>query len=178
MVGGRKMHNGINDRMIFWIKRQLLLKGRMLKYGIVGCSGIAVNLGTMALFLTIGLGRGWVPSAVASVVSTSGNFIFHNCWTFADRQHQGLRLVRGFLSFAIISTIGIFITTEFYVSFTRVASHLAIVTSHLGKLRIPLTCQFAAILLGACASYLLNGAFTWPRTRPNASEDAMQVQET
>jgi putative flippase GtrA len=171
------MHNGINDRMIFWIKRLLLLKGRLLKYVIVGCSGIAVNLGTMALFLSTGFGRGWVPSAIASVVSTSGNFIFHNCWTFADRQHQGMRLLRGFLSFALISTIGIFITTEFYVSFTRVASHLAILNSHLGKLGIPLTCQFAAILLGACMSYLLNGAVTWPRVQPQPSADVAQVTE-
>ena len=171
------MHNGNNNRIVGWLKGQVLLNGRMLKYGIVGCAGIGVNLGTMALCLSIGFGRGWVPSAVASVVSTSGNFIFHNCWTFSDRQHQGLRLVRGFLSFAIISTIGIFITTEFYVSFTRVASHLAIVTSHLGKLGIPLTCQFAAILLGACMSYLLNGAVTWPRVQSQPSADVAQVIE-
>jgi putative flippase GtrA len=166
------------NKMILWIKSRLLLNGRMLKYGIVGFSGIAVNLGTMALFLTIGLGRGWVPSAVASVVSTSGNFIFHNCWTFSDRQHQGMRLVRGFLSFALVSTIGIFVTTEFYLNFTRTASHFAIVTSHLGKLGIPLTCQFVAILLGACASYLLNGAFTWPRTKSQSSVQVTQAQET
>jgi len=171
------MHNGTNDRMILLIKRQILFKGRMLKYGVVGCSGIAVNLGTMALFLTIGLGRGWLPSAVASVVSTSGNFIFHNCWTFVDRQCQGMRLVRGFLSFALISTIGIFITTEFYVSFTRAASHLAILNLHLGKLGIPLTCQFAAILLGACMSYLLNGAVTWPRVQSQPSANVAQVIE-
>lgn len=173
----KKADNGINDSMILWINRRLLLNARMLRYGIVGCSGIAVNLGTMALCLNIGFGRGWVPSAIASVVSTCGNFIFHNCWTFSDRQHQGLRLVRGFLSFAIISTIGIFITTEFYVSFTRLASHLAIVTSHLGKLGIPLTCQFAAILLGACMSYLLNGAVTWPRVQSQPSADVAQVTE-
>ena len=160
------------------VKRRLLLNGRMLKYGIVGCTGIGINLGTMALFLTIGIVRGWVPSAMASVVSTSCNFIFHNWWTFSDRQHQGLRLVRGFLSFAFISTIGVFITTEFYVIFTRFASHLAIVSSHRGKLGIPLSCQFAAILLGACMSYLLNGAFTWPRAQSKTAGEIVQVQES
>ena len=159
------------------VRRRLLLNGRMLKYGIVGCTGIAVNLGTMALFLTIGVGRGWVPSAIASIVSTSCNFTFHNCWTFSDRQHQGLRLVRGFLSFALISTLGILVTTEFYVILTRFASRLTIVNSHLGKLGMPLTCQFAAILLGACMSYLLNEAFTWPRTQSRAAGEIVQVQE-
>jgi len=171
------MHDRTNAT-IAPVKRRLLLNGRMLKYGIVGFTGIGVNLATMALFLTIGVGRGWVPSAIASVVSTSCNFIFHNCWTFSDRQHQGLRLVRGFLSFALISTIGVVITTEFYVIFTRFASHFAIVNSHLGKLGIPLTCQFAAILLGACMSYLLNGAFTWPRTQSKAGGEIVQVQES
>ena len=160
------------------VKKRLLLQGRILKYGIVGCTGIAVNLGTMALVLTMGAAPGWVPSAIASVVSTSGNFIFHNCWTFSDRQHQGWRLVRGFLSFAFISTLAVFITTEFYVSFTRLGTRLPIVNSHLGKLGMPLTCQFAAILVGACVSYLLNGAFTWPTSPSKPADEIVQVQES
>ena len=168
-----------NKKMIR-IGSKLRFDARMLKYGIVGCSGIAVNLATMALFLTIGFGRGWVPSAIASAVSTTGNFIFHNRWTFSDRQHQGLRLVRGFVSFAVVSTIGVAITTEFYMTFTRFASRLPITSLHLGKLGIPLSCQFAAILLGACMSYLLNGAFTWPRARAQANSrtEIVQVQES
>jgi len=105
-----------SKKKVIYIGSRLRIDARMLKYGIVGCSGIAVNLATMALFLTIGFGRGWVPSAIASVISTTCNFIFHNRWTFSDRQHQGLRLVRGFVSFALVSTIGVFITTAFYVT--------------------------------------------------------------
>ena len=163
--------------MLFRAERQGLLNGRVLKYGVVGCTGIAVNLGTMALFLTLGFRRGWTPSAIASVVSTSGNFVLHNRWTFSDRQHQGLGLIRGFLSFALISAVAVSITTGFYVVFTRIAAHLAIVNSHLGNLGIPLTCQFAAILLAASTSYLLNGQFTWPRAQSNSSADLSQVQE-
>jgi len=79
-----------SKKKVIYIGSRLRIDARMLKYGIVGCSGIAVNLATMALFLTIGFGRGWVPSAIASVISTTCNFIFHNRWTFSDRQHQGL----------------------------------------------------------------------------------------
>lgn len=160
------------------IGSKLQVDSRMLKYGIVGCIGIAVNLATMALLLTIGFGRGWAPSALASVASTTGNFIFHNRWTFSDRQHQGLRMVRGFVSFALVSTIGVFITTELYLAFTRFASHMPILTSRLGKLGVPLSCQFAAILLGACMSYLLNGAFTWPRAQSRSGAEIVQVQES
>jgi putative flippase GtrA len=162
--------------MVFGIEKWILSKDRVFKYGIVGCAGIVVNLGTMALFLALGFQRGWTPSAIASIVSTSGNFILHNCWTFSDRQHRGLRLIRGFLSFALISAIGISITTTFYVGFTRIAAHLTILNLHRGTLEIPLTCQFAAILLSAGASYLLNGAFTWPQL-PTASADLAQLQE-
>jgi putative flippase GtrA len=149
----------------------------MLKYGVVGCAGIAANLGTMALFLTLGFKQGWAPSAIASVVSTSGNFILHNRWTFSDRQHQGVSLVRGFLSFAIISAVAISMTTAFYIVFSRIATHLTIVNSRLTALGIPLSCQFAAILLAASTSYLLNGQFTWPKGRSNASAKLAQVQE-
>jgi putative flippase GtrA len=171
------MLNGDKNRTVGWVKRRVLLNARMLKYGIVGFTGVGVNLATMALCLSIGFGQGWVPSAIASVVSTSGNFILHNSWTFSDRQHQGLRFLRGFLFFALVSTVGILITTEFYVSFSRIASHIAVLNSRGGKLRVPLSCQFAAILLGACMSYLLNGALTWPRTRSQPSAAVTQVQE-
>ncbi|HZP33276.1 MAG TPA: GtrA family protein [Candidatus Acidoferrales bacterium] len=170
--------NGTMTRVFDWAKNKAQINTRMLKYGIVGCSGIAINLATMAIFLTVSFGSGWVPSAVASAVSTSCNFIFHNRWTFSDRQHQGLRLLRGFFSFAVISAMGIFITTEFYVTFVHVASHLPIVNSYLGKMGVPLSCQFVAILLGACMSYLLNGAFTWPRAESKSASEIVQVQES
>jgi putative flippase GtrA len=163
-------------RLFVWAKKRALLNTRMLKYGVVGCTGIAINLATMAIFLTVGFGSGWVPSAVASAVSTLCNFVFHNRWTFSDRQHQGLGLVRGFLSFATISVVGIFITTEFYVNFLHVASRLPIINSYLGKIGVPLSCQFVAILLGACMSYLLNGAFTWPRAQSKAASEVVQTQ--
>jgi putative flippase GtrA len=99
---------------------------------------------------------------MASIVATSANFILHNLWTFSDRQHQGLRFARGLFSFSLISAMGLFATTALYVGFTRAIQHFAIVTSRLGVLGIPLACQLAAILVGACASYLLNGEFTWP----------------
>ena len=165
------------NRVALLIKRPIFLNARVLKYGVVGFAGIGVNLATMALLLTVGFKQGWTPSAFASVVSTCVNFILHNRWTFSDRQHQGLRLLRGFLSFGLISAMSISITTVFYVVFTRIATHLTIVNSHLGRLGIPLVCQFAAILLAASTSYLLNGIFTWPRAQSNVSADLAQVEE-
>ena len=94
-----------------WLKSQVLRNTRFIKYGIVGCIGIVANLATMALFVTLSSQRGWVPSAIANVVSTVGNFILHNVWTFSDRAHRGIHMVRGFIYFAIMSAAGIGIST-------------------------------------------------------------------
>jgi len=170
MVGSNfvNLHTDTQMKIVDWMKSQILLNISVIKYGVVGCIGILVNLGTLALLFTISSQRGWMQSGVTNIVSTGGNFVFHNLWTFSDRQHQGLRLVRGFLSFAFMSAVGICITTAAYVSFTRIAAHLTITNFHLGGLGIALTCQFVAILLGGSVSYALNREFTWARTKESA----------
>src|SRR5260370_1836631 len=170
------LHLGTQKRIARWLKSQILLNACVIKYGVVGCAGILVNLGTMALLFTFSSQRGWLPSALATIVSAVGNFVLHNLWTFSDRQHQGLRLVPGFLSFAVISAVSVCVTTSAYVGFTRSAANLTITNSHLGGLGIVLTCQFVAILTGASVSYALNREFTSPRTRENAPADTTQVQ--
>ncbi len=94
------------DNIIAWVRGQILANIRVVKYGIVGLFGVAINLATMAMLITMTSQRGWVPSTLANVVSTITNFILHNLWTFSDRQHQGARLVRGFLSFVVTSVLG------------------------------------------------------------------------
>jgi putative flippase GtrA len=158
-----------------WLKSQILRNSRVIKYGVVGCIGIVANLATMALFVTLTSRRGWVPSAIANVVSTVGNFILHNVWTFSDRAHRGIHMLRGFVYFAVMSSAGIGVSTLSYVGFTRLATHLTLTKSHTGSLGIVLACQFVAILIGASVSYLLNREFTWPHTGENASSSDTQA---
>jgi putative flippase GtrA len=175
-MGRRPLKQGADIRgVVGWVKTQILSNTRVVKYGIVGCTGIAVNLSTLALLFTFTSQRGWVPSTVANVASTVTNFILHNLWTFADRQHQGARLVRGFLSFVITSLLGIGVTTVAYLGFTRLAGSLVATNSHQGfhqvGLAIALVCQFVAILLGAGVSYTLNREFTWAAPKECAAQD-------
>jgi putative flippase GtrA len=160
-----------------WLKSQILRNSRFIKYGLVGCIGIVANLATMALFVTLSSQRGWVPSAIANIVSTVGNFILHNVWTFSDRAHRGIHMVRGFIYFAIMSAAGIGISTLSYVGFTRLATHLTLTKSHAGSLGVVLACQFVAILIGASVGYLLNREFTWPHTDENAPSSNTHTQK-
>jgi putative flippase GtrA len=164
------------NTMGIWLQSQIVRNARVIKYGIVGCAGILTNLGTMALIFKTSSQPGWAPSAIASIVSTVSNFVLHNLWTFSDRQHQGLRLVRGFLSFALMSVLSIAVTTTAYIGFSRVAANLTITNSRSGSLAIVLPCQFAAILFGASLSYALNRAYTWPPPQETPA-DTSQVQE-
>jgi len=97
----------VQETLTGWLHSQMRRNSRFIKYGIVGCVGIAANLSTMALLLTFTSQRGWIPSTLANIVSTVGNFFLHNLWTFSDRQHQGMRLVRGFVYFALMSGEGL-----------------------------------------------------------------------
>jgi putative flippase GtrA len=161
-----------------WLNSHIADKARLIKYGIVGCIGIAVNLGVLALLIKTFSLRGWIPSAAANVASTVGNFILHNLWTFSDRQHRGIHLVRGFVAFTLTSIAGICVSTAAYVGFTRIAAHLALANARSGGLKIALVCQFAAVLLGAAVSYVLNREFTWPHKHKHAAANSTQTQES
>ena len=162
-----------------WLESRIRANFRVIKYGVVACSGIVINLGTLALLFTVSPHRGWMQSAIANIASTLANFVSHNLWTFSDRQHQGMRLIRGFLSFACMSAAGISITTLAYVAFTRMAASLVVASSHLGGLGIVLVCQFFAILLGGAVSYVLNWQFTWAQSKQTSRSESApaQVQE-
>src|SRR5260370_13815654 len=73
-----KLHLDTQKKIARWLKSQILLNARVIKYGVVGCAGILVNLGTMALLFTISSQRCWLPSAVAVFVSTVSTFVLHN----------------------------------------------------------------------------------------------------
>ncbi len=84
--------------------------GRFLKFGIVGGSGVLVNLG-IYFFFTRGLG--WQESLwgknlsyfLSVEVSILTNFLLNDLWTFADRRLAD-RWPTRFFRFHIVSLVG------------------------------------------------------------------------
>ena len=67
---------------------------QLAKFGVVGASGYAINLGVYAALLGIGAHK---AAAVSFVVSAASNYWWNRHWTFADQKgHFALQGMRFF----------------------------------------------------------------------------------
>jgi len=125
-----------------------LLSLRFLLFGLVGLSGVGVQIGILGLLYRL---ADWTyfPALVVSVlVAMVTNFLLNNWFTYADRRLHGLALLWGLVSFCAACTIG---------ALVNIAS--AQVSYHAG---VP---WFMAGAIGAVAGAVFNfwstGRMTW-----------------
>lgn len=79
---------------------------RFLSFALVGATGLAVHLVALRLaFGTFALDFS-LSQAVATFVAMVSNFFLNNALTYHDRRLSGVRLIRGFLGFCLISAAG------------------------------------------------------------------------
>ncbi|OIP76772.1 MAG: sulfonate ABC transporter permease [Oscillatoriales cyanobacterium CG2_30_44_21] len=103
---------------------------RFLSYGLVGLSGVFVD---MSIFYLLGkLGWGLTSSKIiSSEVAVLNNFLWNDLWTFRDissRQIGWKKLVKRFLKFNIICLIGIglnLIILNFLYNYFKIDKNLA-----------------------------------------------------
>ena len=90
--------------------RQKLPIGRFIRFGVVGFSGVFVDL-TVFYLLRTGLGLGLTRSAILSAeVAIVNNFLWNDAWTFADfaKHQKGWRSrFKRFLKFNVICLSGL-----------------------------------------------------------------------
>ena len=68
--------------------QQNLLNARLLKFSVVGASGVAVNMGLLYA-LTRFMGIHYILSSILAIeVSILTNFILNDIWTWRDRQKK------------------------------------------------------------------------------------------
>jgi putative flippase GtrA len=75
-------------------------------FGVVGASGVLVNLGCLFAFAdALGVQTN-IASALAIEVSILSNFLLNDRWTFRDRRHAERSLAKRAADFHLVSLVG------------------------------------------------------------------------
>ena len=125
---------------------------RLVKFGIVGLSGVGVNMGTFWV-LTRGVGLYDLVALIfgieASIVS---NFILNDIWTFSDRRFGRIKSAIGrALKFNLVSIGAIVI---YYATYTPLTRELGVKD---------MLALLIAIGLGVVWNFGVNSLWTWER---------------
>ncbi|MEM7099586.1 MAG: glycosyltransferase family 2 protein [Pseudomonadota bacterium] len=131
---------------VWWLR--LLSRKTFIKFGLVGVSGVVVNLGGFWLLSSMGLGD-YLSSAIAIEVSIIWNFFWNNYWTFSDRTISSRKRVRG-LKFNAVSIITLLVS---FVSFVFLRWWLPEFPAILA--------QAVSIVPAALANYFANSYWTF-----------------
>lgn len=116
-----------------------------LKYGVVGGSGVLVNLATLHL-LHIELGFGFTrSSAIATELAIVTNYLGNELWTFHHRRLSLRRLAK--FNLAALVTLVLTVT----------------LATILKEFVHPLLAQLAGIAIGASVNFAVNFWWTWRR---------------
>jgi dolichol-phosphate mannosyltransferase len=115
----------------------------LLQYGIVGASGVLVNLGFFALFLSAGLNK-YLASPIAIAVSIAWNLLLNYYWTFRRRQAVD-RIGTSGLKFTAVSLSALGIS---YATFVLLGIAFADVSPYL--------IQLVGIIPAALLNYFLD----------------------
>jgi dolichol-phosphate mannosyltransferase len=84
-----------------------------IKFGLVGLSGVAVNLGVFTLLVLAGVNK-YLASPIAIEISIISNFVLNNFWTFRWRRKTDRIRVRG-LKFHAAALVGMAISFSTFV---------------------------------------------------------------
>ncbi len=134
----------------WWIRFQA--SRTFIKFGIVGASGVVVNLGLFTLLLNAGVNK-FVASPVAIEASILSNFVLNNYWTFRWRKTADRTHVKG-LKFNAVSLVALVISYGTFV-----------LLSYLLPTTPPQVHQFVGIVPATLVNYFLNSYWTFRRSK-------------
>jgi dolichol-phosphate mannosyltransferase len=83
-----------------------MIPTRAVMFGLVGASGVAVQLVAVKGFLMLGLGFS-LAQLLGSMVAMTSNYLINNEITYRDRRKSGWALVTGYLKFCALCSIGL-----------------------------------------------------------------------
>jgi dolichol-phosphate mannosyltransferase len=124
------------------------LPAKFLLFGLVGASGMVVNLLVLRLLLA---GAGFVDAqAAATVTAMIWNFLLNNSLTYRDCRLVGWRAVRGLLSFMAVCGLG-------------AAVNILVARDLYAATGMWLVAGAGGAAVGALLNYALTSMFTWGR---------------
>jgi dolichol-phosphate mannosyltransferase len=83
-----------------------LLSIRFLMFGLVGCTGVVVNLAVLGVLLAWHVGFAEAQT-VAILTAMTSNYSLNNAFTYRDRRLHGWQFLTGLLSFAALCSLGV-----------------------------------------------------------------------
>jgi dolichol-phosphate mannosyltransferase len=127
------------------VRRKPTMWSALWRYGVVGGSGVLVNLGILYL-LHLVLGLGFTrSSAIATESAIIWNYLANELWTFHHRRLSWRRLAK----FNASALVGL-VTTVTVATLVQQIAH-------------PLAAQVVGIASGAALNFGLNFFWTWRR---------------
>ena len=103
------------DIAIFWdflisVLHTITLRSlprRAISFGLVGCTGVVVQLTATFIFMSIG-GQEFTSALLASVtIAACSNYLINNALTFRHRRLKGRQLINGLGKFLLVSSLPI-----------------------------------------------------------------------
>jgi dolichol-phosphate mannosyltransferase len=141
----------------WWIRFQKSVV--FFKFGVVGLTGVLVNLGSFTVLLMSGISK-YLASPIAIEISIIWNFFLNNYWTFQERDTvHGLRM-KG-LKFNIVSLLSLVLSYSTFLLLTYLFPDTP-----------PQIPQLIGIVPAMLTNYLLNSYWTFKERETEESVDS------
>lgn len=126
---------------------------RFIAFSLVGALGLGVHLLVLSLLFEGFSERFVAAQAAATLVAMTFNFALNNLLTYRDLRLRGLGLLRGWVSFVLVCSVGA-------LANVGVAEYLY------EKHTFWVTSAIAGVLVGAVWNYAVTAVYTWRQPRP------------
>ncbi|HEY3947893.1 glycosyltransferase family 2 protein [Phenylobacterium sp.] len=104
-AGESKLDNGVVVQYLGLLAAKLsrdLISPRFIMFGLVGLSGVGVNLAILRLLLHIGFAQAQLIAALGAMTS---NYLINNAVTYRDKRKTGLALLTGYIRFVVLCSV-------------------------------------------------------------------------
>ncbi len=140
---------------------------RVIRFGLVGLSGVAVNLGVLAVLSEIFHVRDMISSMIAIEVSVISNFFLNNAWTFSDKNADArVGFVWRLARYNLVSLVAVGIQLGTFYLLTNAAMRVFNLDRP-GIWKYP--SQLVGIGIAMAWNFLTNFFWTWQPKRGRAT---------